>query len=95
VWLVAGKPTDSPGRSTRYYRKNKESYKKKLKYDTKYGKTPAKRKYRSELTIARKKRGILGKGGPDLSHTRDGKLVPEDPNKNRARNGSGDNARLK
>jgi hypothetical protein len=27
-----------------------------------------------------------GKGGKDLSHTKDGKLVKEDPSANRARN---------
>jgi hypothetical protein len=36
----------------------------------------------------------MGKGGPDVSHTADGKFKLEDPKKNRARNGHGDNGRL-
>lgn len=92
---MAPKKTSSPGRSTRYYRKNPESYKKKLKYDTKYGQSPEKRDYRSKLKIERVKRGIDGKGGPDLSHTTSGRLVLENPKTNRARNGSGNRPTLK
>lgn len=92
---MAPRKTSRPGRSARYYRQNPESYKKKLAYDTKYGKSQERRDYRTELKIQRRKRGIDGKGGPDLSHTTDGRLVLEDPKKNRARNGSGGNGRLK
>jgi hypothetical protein len=92
---VAPRKTNRPGRTASYYRRNPEAYQRKLKYDTKYGKAPEKRSYRSELKIARRKRGIDGKGGPDLSHTTDGRLVLENPKTNRARNGHGDNGRLK
>ena len=92
---MAPRKTNKPGRSASYYRKNPEAYKKKLAYDTKYGKSEERRNYRTELKIARRKRGIDGKGGPDLSHTSDGRLVLEDPKKNRARNGHGNNGRLK
>jgi hypothetical protein len=92
---MAPRRTNRPGRSASYYRKNPESYQKKLAYDTKYGKSEERRNYRTELKIARRKRGIDGKGGPDLSHTSDGRLVLEDPKKNRARNGHGNNGRLK
>lgn len=92
---MAPRKTNRPGRSTRYYRQNPESYAKKLRYDTKLGQSPAKRQYRSELKIARRKRGIDGKGGPDLSHTSSGRLVLENPRINRARNGSGNRPRLK
>jgi hypothetical protein len=92
---MAPKRSSNPGRTARFYRDNPESYKKKLRADTKYGATKARRKYRSTLQIERVKRGIAGKGGPDLSHTKSGKLVLEDPKKNRARNGHGNNGRLK
>ena len=35
----------------------------------------------------RRRRGIAGKGGKDLSHTKSGRMVLESPTKNRARNG--------
>ena len=92
---MAPRRTSKPGKSASYYRSNPEAYKKKLAYDTKYGKSPEKRDYRSELKIARVKRGIDGKGGPDLSHTNKGTLVLENPKTNRARNGHGNNGRLK
>lgn len=92
---MAPKRIKRPGRTAQFYRDNPEAYQRKLAYDTKYGKSPEKRAYRSELKIARRKRGIDGKGGPDLSHTTKGTLVPEDPKKNRARNGHGNNGRLK
>jgi len=92
---MAPRKTNKPGRTASYYRENPEAYKKKLKYDTQYGKSEEKRNYRSELKIARRRRGIDGKGGPDLSHTTSGKLVLENPKTNRARNGHGRNGRLK
>lgn len=92
---MAPRKTNRPGRTARFYRSNPEAYKRKLAYDTKYGQSAEKRNYRSKLKIARRKRGIDGKGGPDLSHTTKGTLVPEDPKKNRARNGHGNNGRLK
>lgn len=92
---MAPKRASRPGRTAQYYRKNPDAYKKKLQYDTKYGQSAERRDYRSELKIARRKRGIDGKGGPDLSHTTSGKLVLESPKTNRARNGHGRNGRLK
>jgi hypothetical protein len=92
---MAPKRTNKPGRTARFYRDNPEAYKKKLAYDTKENKSPEDRNYRSKLSIARHQRGMMGKGGPDLSHTKDGRLVPENPKKNRARNGHGNNGRLK
>lgn len=92
---MAPRRTTKPGRSASFYRSNPEAYKKKLAYDTKYGKSTKRRKYRSKLKIERVKRGVDGKGGPDLSHTADGQLVQESPKTNRARNGHGNNGRLK
>lgn len=74
-------------KSARYYASNPEARRKKAKYDTAYGKSAKRRKYRSELNAARRKRKIYGKGGGDLSHTKRGTLVRESASKNRARNG--------
>jgi hypothetical protein len=57
----------------------------KSKYDTKFQSTPERLKYREELLSERRKRGIAGKGGPDMSHTKRGTLVAESPHANRAR----------
>lgn len=57
----------------------------KRKYETKYESSPARKKYRRELGAERRKRGVDGKGGGDMSHTKTGKIVVEDPHTNRAR----------
>lgn len=57
----------------------------KRKYETQYESTPARKKYRRELERERRKRGVAGKGGKDMSHTKEGKIVPEEPHTNRAR----------
>jgi hypothetical protein len=86
---MAPRKAATPKRSAAYYRSNPEAYAKKLAYDTKENKSPTDRKYRAELADARRKRGVMGKGGADLSHTKSGRLVKESPSKNRARNGAG------
>ena len=65
--------------------KSPEALANKKKYDTKYHSSPDRVKYRQELNQERRKRGVYGKGGKDMSHTKDGKLVAEDASKNRAR----------
>ena len=57
----------------------------KYQYDKKYMGTPERIKYREDLNRERRKRGIYGRGGPDMSHTKRGTLVAEDPHANRAR----------
>jgi hypothetical protein len=86
---MAPRKTTTPKRSAAYYRSNPEAYEKKLAYDTKENKSPEDKKYRAELAKARRKRGIMGKGGKDVSHTKSGRTVLESPSKNRARNGAG------
>lgn len=81
-------------KSAEYYRKNPEARRKKKAYDTKYHSTPERRKYRAELARERRKRGIMGKGGKDVSHTKGGGTKLESRSKNRARNGHGKNGRL-
>ena len=57
----------------------------KLAYDKKYESSPERVKYREELNRERRRRHIMGQGGPDMSHTKDHTIVPEDPHTNRAR----------
>lgn len=75
-------------RTAKYYAANPKARAKKYAYDKKRNSTTAQKKYRAELARARRKRKIMGKGGPDLSHTKKGTLVKESPSKNRARNGA-------
>jgi len=77
----------SLSKSARFYRRSKKAREHKKKYDTAYHKTPSRRKYRSELGIERRKRGLRG-NGKDLSHKKDGSLVLESRSKNRGRQGS-------
>jgi hypothetical protein len=86
-------------KSSRNYRKNPASAAKKRAYDRAYSKkkygskagdTAKKRQHNkdsSERWAARKKAGIAGKGGPDMSHKKSGKMVKENQTKNRGRNG--------
>jgi hypothetical protein len=92
---MAPRKSTNPGRTARFYRANPEAYRKKLAAQKKINARPEQRKYRSKLKMARRKMGIDGKGGPDLSHTAKGALVKESYKKNRARNGHGNNGRLK
>ena len=72
-----------------FYKSNPEAYKKKLAYDKKRNAKPSRKKYRAELAKERRARGIMGKGGPDVSHAKGGKFKLENSTKNRARNGHG------
>lgn len=69
-----------------FYRKNPKARRKKAATDKAFNSKPSQKAKRRQLANARYKRGIMGKGGKDLSHTKDGGLVPENPSKNRARN---------
>jgi len=66
-------------------RKSPEAFANKKKYDSEYQKTPKRVKYREQLNAERRKRGIYGKGGKDVSHTQGGKLTLESVHANRAR----------
>lgn len=84
---MARQPVKNPGKTAKYYRSNPEAREKHRAAERKRNKSPAKRAYRSLLIKERRKRGIDGKGGPDMSH-KGGKLVAESPKKNRARGGA-------
>ena len=65
------------------------SHRHKLAYDSKYEQSPKRVKYREQLNRERRRRGIYGRGGPDVSHTQHHKLVLENPHANRGRNKPG------
>jgi hypothetical protein len=75
-------------KTQKYYNDNPEAKKKKKEYDTKYHSTSERKAYRGALVKARRDAGVYGKGGKDMSHAKDGTIVPEDKSKNRARNGA-------
>ena len=83
------------GRTAIYYRtgstvkgngnakKASAARKKKAAYDKKFNARPEQKKKRRELAKARRKRGIMGRGGADLHHAKSGKLMAMSPSKNR------------
>lgn len=83
---MAPSKSSNPKKTAQYYRDNPEANEKKQKYQKKFNKRDDQEEKRVELRRERRKRGIDGKGGDDMSHTKDGKLVAESPSKNRARN---------
>lgn len=92
---LAGKSTGKSA-SAKYFASNPEARAKKNEYNTKYHSTEERKNYREELNKVNRRNGNSGYGdGKDLSHTKSGKLVKESRSSNRARNGKGNNKRLK
>lgn len=83
---MAPRKTSSPKKTAQHYRDNPESRKKKDAYNKEYNAKPEEKEKRRELATKRRERGVMGKGGADMSHTKDGRIVAEEPSKNRARN---------
>ena len=81
---MAPRKSSNPGRTARFYRKNKASYRKKLAAQKEINK--GKKSYRRELARARRANGMMGKGGKDMCHER-GKLRPCNAKRNRAKGG--------
>ena len=75
-------------KSAEYYRSHPEARERKMLYDRKYHSTPARKAYRRKLARVRRAKGVMGKGGKDVSHTKSGGFKMESPSKNRARNRS-------
>ena len=82
---MAPRLSPRPGRTARFYRRNRRSRRKHIRDNTRINNTPAKRRYRAKLQRARRRR----KPGPltDMSH-KGGKLVSENRKANRARGGA-------
>ena len=79
------KLSPNPGRTARFYRKNKKSREKHRRDNTAINRTPDKKAYRRDLMKIRRER----KPGPqtDMSH-KGGKVVAESRKRNRARGGA-------
>jgi len=86
---MAPRRAKNPGKTSRYYQsaKGRKSYLKQKKKQKLINSTAAKRAYRRLLSRRRRKLGIMGKGGKDVSH-RKGRLTLEIPKRNRARGGA-------
>ncbi len=86
---MAPKRARKPGKTSRYYqsKKGRKSYLKQKRKQKKINSTAAKRQYRKLLARRRRKLGIMGKGGKDVSH-KGNRLRLEIPKKNRARGGA-------
>jgi len=78
------KLSKNPGRTARFYRKNKKSREKHRRDQKLINSTPAKKQYRRDLMKIRRRR----KPGPqtDMSHKR-GRIVAESRKANRGRGG--------
>ena len=74
-------------KSAEYYRSHPEARRRKMLYDRKYHSTPARKAYRRKLARVRRAKGVMGKGGKDVSH-KGNRLTLEIPKKNRARGGA-------
>lgn len=72
------------GKTKKYYDTHPGAKKVKAAYDKAFNRKPEQRRKRSQLTQARRDRGIDGKGGGDLHHGPNG-LVRESVSKNRGR----------
>lgn len=87
------------GRTQTYYDKNPEANKKRLEQQKRLNATKKEKDRRVELNKINRKNHAAGKSskgdGMDVSHTRSGKVVLEKAKTNRARNGHGNNKRLK
>ena len=83
---MAPRKSSAPKETAQYYRDSPEARKKKVAYNTKFNRKPGQKAKRRQLAKGRRDRGIMGKGGKDLSHTKRGGLVAEKPSVNRARN---------
>ena len=75
----------NPGRTARFYRRNKKSRLKRRRAQARINNTPAKRAYRRELMKIRRKRKPSKQ--TDLSH-KGGKIVSESRKANRGRGGA-------
>ena len=86
---MAPRRAKNPGKTSKYYqsKKGRKSYLKQKKKQKKINSTAAKRLYRKLLSRRRRKLGIMGKGGKDVSH-KGNRLTLEIPKKNRARGGA-------
>jgi hypothetical protein len=84
------KPRSQLKSSAKYYRDNPDARRKKAETDKRVNARPEQRKKRNELKRARRSAANRGVNlrGKDMSHTKSGRIVPEDSSRNRARQGA-------
>ncbi len=82
------KPYNQLKKSAKAYRDNAASRAHKNATQRQRNKLAINKKSRAEHNRARRRAGIYGKGGPDMSRTKSGGFVKEDASTNRARNRS-------
>lgn len=82
--MLEERVVDNPNR-VKKEAKSPKALRHKREYETRYESSPERKRYRRDLERERRKRGVAGKGGKDMSHTKRGTIVPEDPHSNRAR----------
>ena len=75
------------GKTAQHYAKNAASRAKHVRDNSPGGKYAHSKAYKREHSRARRKAGIMGKGGPDMSR-KNGKFVKENLKINRARGGA-------
>ena len=77
------------GKSSKYYKSNREALMVKRAYQRKYNKKPSEVKRRVALKRINRQKGTYGNNdGRDASHRKDGTVFMEKASKNRARNRS-------
>ena len=76
-------------KTSKYYASNPAARKKRVAQQRKINDRPEEKERRRKLAADRRERGVMGKGGKDVSHKKNGKTLLEDRCKNRARNGHG------
>ena len=86
---MAPRRAKNPGKTSRYYqsKKGRKSYLKQKRKQKKINSTAAKKRYRKLLSRRRRKLGIMGRGGKDVSHKK-GRLTLEIPKRKLARGGA-------
>ena len=80
------KPVSQLKKSAKNYRTNAAAARRKNHTNSERNKRPENVKYRVKHNAERRRRGIYGKGGKDVSQTTGGRFVLENPSTNRARN---------
>lgn len=83
---MAPRKASKPKKIAKFYNSNPQAKAKKDAYNKQFNKKPSQLAKRRELADERRKRNVMGKGGKDMSHTKDGRIVPESPTLNRGRN---------
>jgi hypothetical protein len=81
------------GRTQTYLDNNPAARRRQMQRQARINAKPEQKEYRRRLAAARRARGMMGRGGGDLSHSVSGRLRIKPKSINRAANGHGNNSR--